>query len=205
MSGRVLDRRLPGRKIGISHFGVSCLDFPAMLDFYTRVIGLTVADQGRISAAGGTDLAFLTSDPDEHHQFVLASGRRDTVVETTPVDGGSVGSNVFQVSFRMRDLDCLRRLKARLDAEGLTQQVCMSHGNAWSLYVRDPEGNGLEFFVDSPWYVAQPCAEPLDLDRPDSEILAETEAYCLSQPEGESVETWSSALAQRIMADQDRL
>jgi catechol-2,3-dioxygenase len=193
---------LPGRKIGISHFGVSCLDFPRMLDFYTRVVGLTVADRGRISAGGGTDLAFLTSDPDEHHQFVLASGRRDQVVETTPVDGGSIGSNVFQVSFRMRDLDCLRRLRTRLLDEGLGQQIAMSHGNAWSLYVRDPEGNGLEFFVDTPWYVAQPCAEPLDLDRSDEEILAETEAYCLAQPEGQSVEEWSSALADRILSDQ---
>ena len=46
MTGEVLDRILPGRKIGISHFGISCLDFDRMLDFYTRVIGLTIADQG---------------------------------------------------------------------------------------------------------------------------------------------------------------
>lgn len=205
MSDRVLDRILPGRKIGISHFGVSCLDFDRMLDFYTRVLGLTVADRGHIQAGGGTDLAFLTSDPMEHHQFVLASGRRDTLVETTPVDGGSIGSNVFQVSFRVRDLDALRRLKTRLDAEGLTQQVAMSHGNAWSLYVRDPEGNGLEFFVDSPWYVAQPCAEPLDLTRTDAEILADTEAYCLAQPEVRPMQAWSDDLARRITADQEHL
>ena len=205
MTGEVLDRILPGRKIGISHFGISCLDFDRMLDFYTRVIGLTIADQGRISAGGGTDLAFLTTDPLEHHQFVLASGRRDQVIETTPVDGGSIGSNVFQVSFRVRDLDALRRLNARLDAEGLTQQTAMSHGNAWSLYVRDPEGNGLEFFVDSPWYVHQPCAEPLDLTRSDAEILAETQAYCLAQPEVQPTGEWAAALAVESIKDQERL
>ena len=205
MSHRVLDNVLPGRKIGISHFGVSCLDYPKMLDFYTRVVGLTIADQGRISAGGGTDLAFLTTDPNEHHQFVLASGRRDPVIETTPVDGGSIGSNVFQVSFRVRDLEALRRLNRRLDAEDLCGQMAMDHGNAWSLYVRDPEGNGLEFFVDTPWYVAQPCAEPFDLEDPDEVILARTEAYVRSQPEGQPVEEWSAALADRILDEQEHL
>lgn len=205
MSDRVLDQGLPGRKIGISHFGVSCLDFDNMLDFYTRVVGLTIADQGRINAGGGTDLVFLTTDPNEHHQLVLASGRRDTVVETTPVDGGSIGSNVFQVSFRVRDLGTLRQLNRRLDNENLCGQVAMDHGNAWSLYVRDPEGNGLEFFVDSPWYVAQPCAETFDLEDPDDVILARTEAYVRSQPEGQPVEEWSAALAERILREQEQL
>jgi hypothetical protein len=79
------------------------------------------------------------------------------------------------------------------------------HGNAWSLYVRDPEGNGLEFLVDSPWYVHQPCAEPLDLSKPDEEILAETEPYCLSQPEAQSYGEWARDLADRIASDQSRL
>ncbi|MCZ2849862.1 VOC family protein [Modestobacter sp. VKM Ac-2978] len=205
MSDRVLDQGLAGRKIGVSHFGVSCLDFSKMLDFYTRVVGLTIADEGHINAGGGTDLAFLTTDPNEHHQFVLASNRRDTVIETTPVEGGSIGSNVFQVSFRVRDLDSLRRLNRRLTEENLCGQMAMDHGNAWSLYVRDPEGNGLEFFVDTPWYVAQPCAEPFDLEEPDETIMARTEAYIRSQPEGEPVSEWSAALAKRILQEQARL
>jgi catechol 2,3-dioxygenase len=28
-----------------------------------------------------------------------------------------------------------------------------THGIAWSVYARDPEGNTLEFFVDSPWFI----------------------------------------------------
>ena len=39
----------------------------------------------------------------------------------------------------------------------------MNHGNAWSLYFTDPEGNGLECFVDSPFHVTQPYADRLDL------------------------------------------
>jgi catechol 2,3-dioxygenase len=40
-----------------------------------------------------------------------------------------------------------------------------THGNAMSIYFRDPEGNRLEVFMDTPWYCEQPLREPIDLDR----------------------------------------
>ncbi len=30
----------------------------------------------------------------------------------------------------------------------------------------DPEGNGIEIFTDTPWYVPQPHGVPIDLSRP---------------------------------------
>ena len=38
----------------------------------------------------------------------------------------------------------------------------MNHGNAWSVYFRDPEGNRIEIFCDTEWYIEQPCVEDLD-------------------------------------------
>ena len=201
----MIDDALSGRRIAVSHFGVSCLDFPRMLDFYTRVLGLTQSDAGTIESGGGTELAFLTTDPREHHQFVLASNRRDQVIETSSVVGGSIGSNVFQMSFRVRDLDTLRSMDRRLAQEGIADRNAISHGNAWSLYCRDPEGNALEFFVDSPWYVAQPCAEPLDLSRSDEDIIEETRRYCFSQPEVLPYDEWVTRTAEKITGDQARL
>ena len=46
----------------------------------------------------------------------------------------------------------------RLAAAAVDSVIPVSHGNAWSLYFTDPEGNGLECFVDSPFHVAQPYA-----------------------------------------------
>ncbi|VXB62217.1 VOC family protein [Aeromicrobium sp. 9AM] len=201
----MIDEPLEGRRIAVSHFGMSCLDFPKMRTFYTRVLGLTQSDAGTIESGGGTELAFLTTDPREHHQLVLASNRKDQVIETTPVVGGSIGSNVFQMSFRVRDLETLRVVDRRLEAEGIPDRNAISHGNAWSLYCRDPEGNALEFFVDSPWYVAQPCAEPLDLSRSDEDIIEETRLYCFSQPEVLPYEEWVNLTATKIAADQARL
>lgn len=198
----LIDEGLPGRRIAMSHFGVSCLDIEPMVDFYTQVIGLSVSDRGVIRAGGGTSLVFLTTDPRDHHQFVLASGREDPVIETGSVDGGSIGSKVFQVSFRIRDLATLREIARRVRAAGIEDLQAMSHGNAWSVYFRDPEGNALELFVDAPWYVSQPCAEPFDLDWPDEKILDETRRYCLAQEEVMTYADWSRRMADQIRSDQ---
>ena len=55
-----------------SHMGLSVKDISKMEDFYTRVLGFTVTDRGH---AGGMKLVFLSRDPMDHHQIVLASGR----------------------------------------------------------------------------------------------------------------------------------
>ena len=196
--------KLPGRKVSFSHFGVSCLDMPAMVDFYTRVMGMTVSDRGDIPRAG-IEIAFLTTDPEDHHQLVLASGRVDTNIETSPVFGGSLGVNIFQISFRLDDLKSLRSMLDRLRANGIDNFTPVNHGNAWAVYSRDPEGNAIELFVDSPWYVAQPCGMPLDFSLTDDEILAETEAYCLAQPEVEPHDEWVAKQAKRIVANQASL
>ena len=84
--------------------------------------------------------------------------------------------------------------------EGVTKHRSITHGNAWALYVHDPEGNQIELFVDSPWYIEQPCAEPIDLDRPTKDILAESEAFCRNQPGFKPIEDWRAAMAERIAA-----
>ena len=50
----------------------------------------------------------------------------------------------------------------------------VNHGNAWSLYCHDPEGNRIEMFLDSPFYVRQPCIDKLDLSLTDAQILKAT-------------------------------
>ena len=59
-------------QLTFSHLGIFVRDLAAMADFYTTRLGFTVTDRG---ALPGVDLVFLSRDPDEHHQIVLASGR----------------------------------------------------------------------------------------------------------------------------------
>ncbi len=188
-------------KLTLSHFGLGCFDLDRMADFYTRVLRMTVTDRGSVPG-GGAQLVFLTTDPSEHHQLVLASGRTEGTVLEGPVLGGSFGAAIFQLTFRLADLPMLRRVQQRLVAEGNTNFVPLNHGNSWSLYTRDPEGNALELVVDSPWFVHQPCGEFLDLSLDDAEILRQTEDLCRTRGDWQPFEDWRQQIARRIADDQ---
>jgi catechol 2,3-dioxygenase-like lactoylglutathione lyase family enzyme len=195
------DSRVAGRKLGLSHLGICCFDLPKMAAFYTEVLGMTASDRGELPAPLGAELVFLTTDPEEHHQLVLVSGRKEGEIQQGPALGGSFGSAIFQLSFRIQDLATLRRVRDRLAAAGCTHLIPIDHGNAWSIYTRDPEGNALEFVVDTPWYVQQPCGAPLDLSLPDDEILRRTQALCESKG-AEPYAAWRARIAERIAQDQ---
>jgi catechol 2,3-dioxygenase len=172
--------------LSFSHIGLFVRDLAAMEDFYTRALGFTVTDRGPLP---GVELVFLSRDPSEHHQIVLASGR--------PAD--THFNVVNQVSFRVPALADLRILHAALAAEPRVSEIRpVTHGNAWSVYCRDPEGNRLEFFVDAPWYTPQPFREPLDLGLSDREIEVRTEAQCRARPGFVPREEWRARLARRM-------
>ena len=193
-----------GRKLTFSHFGLSCFDLARMETFYTQVLGMTVSDRGEV-AGGSAELVFLTTDPAEHHQLVLASGRTEGTVLEGPVLGGSFGAAVFQLTFRLEDLATLRRVQERLIAHGNGNFVPLNHGNSWSLYTRDPEGNALELVVDSPWYIHQPFGEFLDLSLDDAEIVRRTEELCRATGDWQPYTDWRTRIARQIADDQARL
>ncbi len=154
----------------LTHFALFAHDLDMMLDFYTRVMGLTVTDRGTAITAD-VDIVFMSSSPDEHHQFVLLSGR--------PTD---VDFHLNQqMSFLVKDLAELRDMKARVIAENVGNLREATHGNAWSIYFDDPEKNLVEIYIHTPWYIRQPHLVPIDFSKSDDEIYAETEAHCREQ------------------------
>jgi hypothetical protein len=65
----------------------------------------------------------------------------------------------------------LREVHKRALALGATEMRPVSHGNAWSIYFKDPEGNTVEAYLDTPFHVPQPHGKPLDLAKSDEQIL----------------------------------
>lgn len=181
-------------ELAFSHVGLYAHDLAVMEDFYTRLLGFTVTDRGDLpTPSGRVDLIFLSRDPQEHHQVVLASGRP-----------AHLPFNVInQLSFRVRDLASLRYFARALAGERASDVTPVTHGNAISLYFRDPEGNRIELFFDTPWHCAQPCREPVDLSAPDDEILAHTEALARGLPGFAPREAWSAELARKIGSRRD--
>jgi catechol-2,3-dioxygenase len=172
-----------------SHFGIHVTDLAQMEAFYTQVLGLLVMDRGALPN-GGPTLVFLSHDPDEHHQMVLVTGRPP----------GLEYNVVNQISFKLPALGDLKAAHARLREAGVKQFRIVTHGNAWSIYFADPEGNRVELFVDTPWHTPQPFAEPFDLEAPDEVILQTTEAICRSRPGFASRADWRAAQVARMGA-----
>jgi catechol 2,3-dioxygenase len=170
----------------LSHFGVFVENIDTMTDFYTSVFGLRLTDKG-VGRNFKFTLHFLSGSPTQHHQLVLASGR----APGTP-------SSVMQLSFKVQTLDELRKARERALARGATGLRGMNHGNALSIYFNDPEANTIEVYMDTPWYVPQPHGDPLDLDRPDGEIWAETERICRADPGFMMAGEWAARFAREM-------
>ena len=170
----------------LSHCGIYVRDVEKQVDFYRRVLGFVVADRG-VSERLGYELAFLTAAADHHHQVVFISGRAPSGVTT-----------VNQLSFKVADLDELKEMYRRACDAGVTGIRQMSHGNALSFYMNDPEGNGIEVYMDTPWYVPQPHGVPIDLTLPSDQILAETERHCRETPGFLPLEAWKAEVASRL-------
>ena len=71
----------------------------------------------------------------------------------------------------------------KLEKDGRAKGMLpLTHGNAWSIYFKDPEDNGIEVFCDSPWHVAQPQAKPWDPTLSEEDLLAWTEREFGGEP-----------------------
>jgi catechol 2,3-dioxygenase len=177
---------MPEIRAQLAHIGIYVHDKPRMIDFYTGVLGLMVTDSG--AARSGMELTFLSANPGNHHQVVLVSGRPDT----------SGFNPINQLSFMVGSLAELRETHRRALAKGGTEMRVISHGNAWSCYFKDPEGNVIETYLDSPFHVPQPHGEPLDLTKSDEQILSETEAACRADPGFMPIADYQARMADRL-------
>ncbi len=168
-----------------SHVGLYCTRLEPLVEFYTRYMGFIITDRGHLPHA---ELCFLSRDPAEHHQLVLVTGRPD----------GLANRIVNQISFRVDSLAELKTFYSGLPLDLVSDVEPVNHGISWSLYFRDPEGNRIEVFADSDWYIHQPIKEPVDLTRDEDSLRAETYAYCADQPGFKPMADWRREIAKKI-------
>jgi catechol 2,3-dioxygenase-like lactoylglutathione lyase family enzyme len=172
-------------RLAFSHVGLWVSDLARMERFYRDLLGYTVTDRGDL---GATQLVFLSQDPAEHHQIVLAAGR----------PAAATFSTINQLSLRAADLAALKAWHRRVRDAGVDDLQPVTHGNALSLYFRDPEGNRIEIFIDTPWYVTQPMRVPVDLERPDAEIWRSIEELCRRSPGHAPRADWQAAMQAKM-------
>ena len=169
-----------------SHMGIYVRNLSRMAAFYKDVLCFTETDRGDL---GAVQLIFLSRDPREHHQLVLASGR--------PAEANF--SVINQISLRVPNLATLKFVHQRaLQEPDVSDMLSATHGNAVSIYFRDPEGNRLEVFMDTPWYCEQPLREPISLSEPDEVIMQKALAIAQSRPKFMPRAQWQAELTAKM-------
>ena len=175
--------------ISFSHFGMWVTDIRKMVKFYTGLFGFVPTDKGKLDTPTGRhDFVFLSRNPKEHHQIVLASGRPKELAFNT----------INQLSFRVDSFGTLRRMHQRLAKEPVSDIHPVCHGNALSVYFRDPEGNRIELFLDTPWYVRQPMRIPMDITLSDRQIWKWAKDQAAPLESFKPVERWRADMKKKI-------
>jgi len=126
----------PGVRIGHVHLKVA--DLERALKFYRDVLGFEVTQRY------GTQAAFLSAGGYHHHiglnTWESAGG--------SPPPRGSTGLFHHAILYPTRAAlaDALRRvLAAKIELDGASD-----HGVSEAIYLRDPDGNGVELYWDRP-------------------------------------------------------
>jgi catechol 2,3-dioxygenase len=133
MAEKVIDA---GVRMGHVHLKVS--DLERALKFYRDVLGFEVTQRM------GDSAAFLSAGGYHHH---IGLNTWESAGGTTP-SVGTTGLYHLAIIYPTRAKlgDALRRLiEARISLDGAAD-----HGVSEALYLRDPDGNGVELYWDRP-------------------------------------------------------
>jgi catechol 2,3-dioxygenase len=160
-------------KLRWSHAVLHVRDLETMVGFYRDVLGFQLSDRGPLDPAHPAfELAFLSQVGSDHHQLAFA-----------PVRSAEGSTNLDHMAFRVESLADVKAVAEKVRTDGRAAPVrFVNHGNAWSVYFKDPEGNGLEVFCDSPWGVRQPQGKPWDGAMSEEELRRRTEEQFGSEP-----------------------
>jgi catechol-2,3-dioxygenase len=154
------------------------------------VLGFEVTDRGSVSPDGeGPELVFMSQVVTDHHQLAFL-----------PVRQGEEPSNsVNHMAFRTDSIGDVRATLEAVRKDGRASGIApITHGNAWSVYFTDPEGNGIEVFCDTPWHVAQPQGKPWDTSLSDEELEEWTRAEFEKAPEFGPIEEFYARRAEDL-------
>ena len=139
------------------HLKVS--DLQRALDFYCGVLGFELTQQY------GTEAAFVSAGGYHHH---IGLNTWESLGGSPPAPGTT---GLYHLAILYPNRAALADALRRLVAAGISLEGASDHGVSEALYLRDPEGNGVELYRDRPrgeWPFRDGklnmVTEPLDLE-----------------------------------------
>lgn len=147
-------------RVHIGHVHLKVADLERAVTFYSGVLGFEVMQRM------GDSAAFLSAGGYHHHIGLNtweSSGG-------SPPPPGTTG--LYHIAIRYPDRRALADALRRLATAGVALEGAADHGVSEALYLRDPDGNGVELYRDRPpaeWPRTadgrlQMFTRPLDLD-----------------------------------------
>ena len=126
----------PGAVVGHVHLKVA--DLERSIRFYSDALGFEVTQRM------GSDAAFLGAGGYHHH----------VGLNTWESRGGSppppASTGLYHVAFRYPSRSALAVALRRLRERSIPLEGAADHGVSEALYLRDPDGNGVELYHDRP-------------------------------------------------------
>ena len=154
-----MSRRIDSR-VDIGHVHLKVANLDRAIAFYSGVLGFDLTQRM------GRSAAFLGAGGYHHHIGLNTWESRDG----GPPPPGTTG--LYHLAIRYPDRAALADALKRLTESGIPIEGASDHGVSEAIYLRDPDGNGIELYRDRPraeWPRAsdgsmQMITAPLDLD-----------------------------------------
>ena len=125
-------------RVDIGHVHLKVADLDRALDFYCGVLGFDLVQRL------GSSAAFVSAGGYHHHIGLNTWESRGG----SPPPPGTTG--LYHVAIRYPDRPTLADALRRLEQAGVHLDGASDHGVSEALYLRDPDGNGLELYRDRP-------------------------------------------------------
>ena len=125
-------------RVDIGHVHLKVADLERALGFYRDVLGFEVTQRV------GDSAAFLSAGGYHHHLGLNTWESRGGA----PPPPGATG--LYHVAIRYPDRASLADALIRLQRAGIRLDGAADHGVSEAVYLRDPDGNGVELYRDRP-------------------------------------------------------
>lgn len=136
----------------LQHLALMVRDIDESHWFYTEVIGMEQCGKLREDNPARLDFRFYRGAPDRHHDLALVQipdpGQFPAANQNWQMVENKVGINHFAICYPTRE-EFLERLKI-IKEKGVEFRQRGNHGMTHSVYIADPDGNGVEVLYELP-------------------------------------------------------
>jgi catechol 2,3-dioxygenase len=125
-------------RVRIGHVHLKVADLQRALDFYCGVLGF------ELTTRYGTQAAFVSAGGYHHH---IGLNTWESLGGSSPPPGTT---GLYHMAILYPDRAALGDALLRLKRAGIALDGASDHGVSEALYLRDPDGNGVELYWDRP-------------------------------------------------------